>query len=83
MINLENPGEGYLYEEMHLLCALNRGKTPGVNVFTLEIAAALTSVLANVTLFDAACEKKIFILQACAIDMCIGKRACSVQCAFP
>lgn len=58
-----------MYEEMHLLCALNRGKTPRVNVFTLEMSAALTSVLANVTLFDTACEKKTFILQACAIDM--------------
>lgn len=70
LINLENPGEGYLCEEVNLLCALNRGKAPGVNVFTLEMSAALTSVLANVTLFDTACgEKKIFILQACAVDM--------------
>ena len=69
LINLENPGEGCLSEKVNLLCALNRGKTPGVNVFTLEMSAALTSVLANVTLFDTACEKKIFILQACAVDM--------------
>lgn len=60
LINLENPGEGHLSEEVNLLCALNRGKAPGVNVFTLEMSAALTSVLADVTLFDKACEKKIF-----------------------
>lgn len=69
LLNLENSGEGYLSEEVNLLWALNRGKTPGVNVFTLEMSAALSSVLANVTLFDAACGKKIFILQACAVDI--------------
>lgn len=57
-IKLENPGEGSFPEEVNLLCALNRGKTPGVNVFTLEMSAALTSVLANITLFDPACEKR-------------------------
>lgn len=58
---LENPGEGYLTEKVNLLCALNRGKTPGGNVFTLDMSVALTAGLANVTLFDTACEKEFFV----------------------
>lgn len=51
-----NPGEE-CFEEVNLLCALNRGQTLGVNVFTREMSAALTSRLATVTLFDTACGK--------------------------
>lgn len=39
---MENPQEGYL-PVLYLLHAVNKGKTPGVNVFTLDMSAALTS----------------------------------------
>lgn len=56
---------------------LKEGQTLGVNVFTREMSAALTSHLATVTLFDTACGKRMFVLQE-AIAMWIGKRACSM-----
>lgn len=55
---MKNPGEGYLSDVLYLLCALNKGKTPGVHMVGLDMSAALTSVLAYITLFDSAWEKR-------------------------